>query len=126
MIITRFAAAAMYLIALQTESAFETALAFSAITFFCDLGVPAVWAFAQDVGGKSVGAVLGWGNMVGNLGAAVASPIYFYSDELFGTHAGREGMLYAAMAGFTISGLAAFGIDATKPIVPEDRETTAS
>jgi MFS family permease len=41
---------------------------------FQDLGIPSVWAYAQDVGGKNVGTALGWGNMWGNLGAAL-SPI---------------------------------------------------
>ena len=37
-----------------------------------DVGVPATWAFAQDVGGRHTGSVLGWANMWGNLGASVS------------------------------------------------------
>jgi MFS family permease len=44
------------------------------MAFLVDLGIPSIWAFAQDVGGRHVGAALGWGNMWGNLGAAV-SPV---------------------------------------------------
>ena len=44
------------------------------MAFLVDLGIPSIWAFAQDVGGRHVGAALGWGNMWGNLGAA-ASPV---------------------------------------------------
>jgi MFS family permease len=46
----------------------------AAMAFFVDLGVPCIWAFAQDVGGRKVGAALGWGNMWGNLGASF-SPV---------------------------------------------------
>ena len=37
-----------------------------------DMGNPSVWAYAQDVGGKNVGAALGFGNMLGNFGAALS------------------------------------------------------
>jgi len=46
----------------------------AAMAFLVDLGIPCIWAFAQDVGGRKVGAALGWGNMWGNL-AAWQSPI---------------------------------------------------
>ena len=42
------------------------------MAFCVDLANPSVWAFAQDVGGRNVGASLGWGNMLGNFGAAIA------------------------------------------------------
>jgi MFS transporter, ACS family, glucarate transporter len=44
------------------------------VAFFSDLTLPAIWAYSMDVGGKTVGFVLGWGNMWGNLGA-FASPM---------------------------------------------------
>jgi sugar phosphate permease len=44
------------------------------MAFLVDLHNPVIWAFAQDVGGKNVGVALGFGNMCGNLGAAL-SPI---------------------------------------------------
>ena len=82
-----------------------------------------------NVGGKSVGAVLGWGNMFGNLGAAAATQIYAFSDKAWGTigHDGlsnMEGTVYAAMAGFFVSGIAALGIDCAKPLVSEATETS--
>ncbi len=40
------------------------------VGFATDLGIGAVWAYAQDVGGRNCGAVMGWANMWGNLGAA--------------------------------------------------------
>ncbi len=38
-----------------------------------DLSISAMWAFGQDVGGKHVGAVVGWANMWGNLGAGCST-----------------------------------------------------
>jgi hypothetical protein len=80
---------------------------------FTDLGVPAVWAYGQDVGGRHVGSVLGWGNMWGNLGAAVTPPllIWIIGDS------GRWDLAFLTCCGaFILSGLAALGVDATKGI----------
>lgn len=125
-IVTRFIAAGLYFVALESTSPIGAAIAFGAIAFFCDLGVSAMWAYAQDVGGRSVGAVLGWGNMFGNLGGAVASLVYGWANQMFDTPVSQSGTLYAAMAGFVVSGIAAIGINASRPIVPEERETSAA
>jgi sugar phosphate permease len=130
-IVTRFVSAALYWIALETSDPWTATFAFAAVSFFCDLGIPGIWAFAQDVGGKHVGAVLGFGNMFGNLGAAAAAYVYLWSDQWFyydestrsiGSMLGHEGTIYAAMAGFVVSGIAAIGINAAKPI--EAKPTT--
>jgi len=124
-IFSRLLAAALYGFVLVSGNAVEASIAMAAVVFVCDLGVPATWSFAQDVGGKSVGAVLGFGNMWGNLGAAAATIIYAWADQALAA-SDMRGTLYAAMAGFVVSGLAALGIDSSKPLVPEDRETSAS
>ena len=41
-----------------------------AISFTIDFGLGATWASYQDIGGRNVATVLGFGNMCGNLGAA--------------------------------------------------------
>jgi ACS family glucarate transporter-like MFS transporter len=83
-----------------------------------DLGTAATWAFLQDVGGRHVGSVLGWGNMWGNFGAAL-SPLIL--DWIIGP--GRWGACFCACAAaFLLSGVAALGIDARIPIVPPDAE----
>ena len=46
--------------------------ALAVMAFGQDLGIPSVWAFAQDVGGRKVGVTLGFGNMLGNFGAALS------------------------------------------------------
>ena len=69
-----FLCAATYGIATQASTAWGVVAALTVMSFLVDLGIPSIWAFAQDVGGRQVGAALGWGNMWGNLGAA-ASPV---------------------------------------------------
>ena len=92
------------------------------VAFCVDFGNPASWAFTQDVGGKHVGSVLGFGNMWGNLGAAV-SPILliWISVNYSWTH-----MFYTCAGLFTVSTICCFFIDAATPVIREDREEGAS
>jgi MFS family permease len=55
-------------------SPWTVVLVLGLMAFLVDLHNPVIWAFAQDVGGKNVGAALGFANMWGNLGAAL-SPV---------------------------------------------------
>ncbi len=48
----------------------QATLFLALVGFATDLGIGAVWAYAQDVGGRHCGSVMGWANMWGNLGAA--------------------------------------------------------
>ncbi|MBX3449323.1 MAG: MFS transporter [Planctomycetaceae bacterium] len=96
------------------------------VTLTTDLGVSAVWAYCQDVGGRFTGSILGWGNMWGNLGAAVAPVIYGY---LLTMPAGgvpdlaRWNMLFLFLAAsMWVSCACGFLIDATRPL---DREEAA-
>lgn len=85
-------------------------------TFSGDLGVPAVWAYSQDVGGKYTASIMGWSNMYGNFGAAVAPLLY---NMILGETPTlwQWNALFAFCAGvFALSGVAAMVIDATKPI----------
>jgi ACS family glucarate transporter-like MFS transporter len=78
--------------------------------------VAAVWAFVQDVGEPHVASVLGWGNMWGNIGAAVA-PI-LYNSILGEAPTLREWntlfLVCAVMA--VVAGFAGLAIDATRPV----------
>ena len=88
------------------------------------MGNPANWAFKQDVGGRYVGSVLGWGNMWGNLGATISPLIY---AAVLGDHPGISDwnwLFLVCMGAFVFSGLCALGIDATIPIAPPDDEDT--
>ena len=120
--LTRVFAAGAYLACLWVDSPWMATIAFAVGFFFVDLGVSGVWAFMQDVGGKNVGAVLGWGNMWGNFGAAVAPHLY---DHVLGkapTIVEWNAMFVICAATFVISGVAALGINATKPIMIEQSD----
>lgn len=93
----------------------------SIATFCCDLGIPAIWAYAQDVGGKFTASIMGWSNMFGNFGAAFAPLIY---NAVLGEEPTLQqwNSLFAVCAGmFVLSGCAALFLDATKPITSRPR-----
>jgi MFS family permease len=129
MSVTRLAAAGGYALCLwfstfgsnsPLNSPWMYVAAFSLVSFATDLGVPAAWAFKQDVGGRYVGSILGWGNMWGNLGATIAPPIYNYFLGESPGLAQWNNMFLVCIAAFLVSGLCGLGIDATKPIAPPD------
>ena len=84
-----------------------------AVMAFCqDLGIPSVWAYAQDVGGKDVGSALGWGNMLGNFGAAL-SPVILIRVKT----AGGWDSAFALCAGcYIVAAACGVMLDATKPV----------
>lgn len=91
-------------------------VALSFVAASTDFGMPAVWAYAQDVGGRYTASILGWGNMWGNLGAAVAPLLY---NLCLGEHPGvaNWNMVFGACCGiFFLSGLFGLLVDATKPL----------
>lgn len=47
---------------------------FATVLFCSEVCLPSIWAYCMDVGGRNTALVLGWGNMIGNLGA-FASPV---------------------------------------------------
>ncbi len=122
--LSRFLAMAAYAVCLFDPSPWMAVACFSVVAFATDLGNPAIWAFSQDVGGRHVGSVLGWGNMFGNLGATIAPSLLI---SLCAVESGGETIYHwnyvflVCGGAFLISGLAALGIDPTKPIVKEDQ-----
>lgn len=81
-----------------------------------DLGIPSVWAYAQDVGGRNVGTVLGWGNMLGNLGAAL-SPVLLTEVR----QQGGWGAAFALCSGvYAVSVVCGLLLDASKPVDKAD------
>jgi len=91
-------------------------LGLSVATFSCDLGVPAMWAYSQDVGGRYTASIMGWSNMHGNFGAAMAPILY---NTILGETPtlAQWNTLFAFCAGvFILSGFTALVIDSTKPI----------
>ena len=92
--------------------------AMMAIVAFCvDFAVPSVWAFTQDVGGKYVGSVLGFGNMFGNFGAAVSGPLLAYISMVYSWN-----VMFLVCAGvLCVSSAAGFMVDAGRPLVSRSR-----
>ncbi|MCA9175498.1 MAG: MFS transporter [Planctomycetales bacterium] len=115
--LSRFLAMAAYLGCLLNPSPLMAVCLFSIVAFSTDLGTAPIWAFTQDVGGKQVGSVLGWGNMWGNLGAAVTPPLLIW---IVGP---AENWNYAFMTcagAFFLAGCCGLGINATIPIVTDE------
>jgi nitrate/nitrite transporter NarK len=114
--LSRFLAMAAYAYCLLfAPSAVWAAVAFCVVAFATDLGSPATWAFNQDVGGRHVGSVLGWGNMWGNLGAAVTPLLLAYVVDIDG-EANWNAAFIVCGGAFLLSGICALFVDATKPI----------
>jgi MFS family permease len=116
--VSRLVAAAAFLVAGYLRSPWPAVAAFALVAFSTDLGVPGTWAYMQDVGGRFVGAVLGWGNMWGNFGAAVGPflPRWLSEDP---TDPNWNAVFIAGAVAFLISGVASLGFDATRPVVRE-------
>jgi nitrate/nitrite transporter NarK len=110
---TRFLAAAAFLVLIFEPSLWMATAMFSLVAFSTDVGVPAVWAYNQDVGGRYIASVLGWGNMWGNIGSALSPLVVVEALERSGTWGAPFGICAAA---FLAAGLCGVFIDATKPI----------
>jgi nitrate/nitrite transporter NarK len=111
-LITRVTATLAFLACTLVGSAWAATIALAIVAVSVDLGIPAMWAFAQDVGGRNTSAVLGWGNMWGNFGAFV-SPILL--NYLITTYR-WDVTFYACAGAFALSALLTLGVDAATPI----------
>lgn len=127
-LISRFTAAMGYGFCLMLSLGFEPSsanwwlpwgyvAALSLMALSVDLGNPAVWAYAQDVGGKYTGSILGWANMWGNLGAAVAPLIY---NAVLGESPRMndwDNMFGVCLAAFLLSGICSLVMDSTRSLI---------
>jgi ACS family glucarate transporter-like MFS transporter len=119
MVTTRFMAAGAYLLSFLFKDPWLVVAAFALVSFTTDMGIPAVWAYNQDVGGRHVGTVLGWGNMWGNLGAAMTAGLLPWVNKTFDPAGTWHAALLVCAGSFAISGIVAFGINADDRIVKE-------
>ncbi|QDT88999.1 MFS transporter [Gimesia algae] len=123
--LSRFTAMAAYLVCLLDISPWTSVIMFSIVAFSTDFGSPAMWAFNQDIAGKHVGSVLGWGNMWGNLGAAVA-PSLMIAVITVNTASGEEhhwDMAFVTCAiAFFIAGVASLFVDSSRKLVVDDED----
>lgn len=113
--LTRFLAAAAFVSCIRLGTPWQATAALCVVAFATDLGIPAVWAFKQDIGGTYVGSVLGWGNMWGNMGAAVSPLVLNWVIAAYGWDA----MFWTCGGAFLLSGVAALGVDARVPVSRE-------
>jgi sugar phosphate permease len=116
MALTRFGAMSAFLACTLLDSPWQATVAFAVVALATDLGTASVWAFMQDVGGRYIGSILGWGNMWGNVGAAV-SPLVL---NWVVADLGWDAAFLTCAGSFLLSGVAALGVDARIPIVHED------
>jgi ACS family glucarate transporter-like MFS transporter len=114
--LSRFVAMGAYLACLGLKSPWSVTLAFAMVAFATDFGTPAAWAYLQDAGGRHVGSILGWGNMWGNIGAALSPLVLNRAIELFGW----SSVFLVCAGAFFLAGIAAMSIDATIPIAPTE------
>jgi ACS family glucarate transporter-like MFS transporter len=110
--LTLGACAAVFVLVPQLPTAWAVIVALGVMAFCVDLHNPSIWSFAQDVGGKNVGAALGWGNMWGNLGAAV-SPLVLTEIRYA---AGWNAAFLCCAGAFALAACAGLLLDATKPL----------
>ncbi len=120
MSVTKFGAAALYLLALQMDSAWGMALAFGAVTFFADLGLPAMWTLMQDISGRHQAQLFGWGNMWGNFGAALMPLMFTAVLKTFDTNNDFHEGVWLCAGAFVAAGVFALFVNAEKPVIPEE------
>jgi nitrate/nitrite transporter NarK len=108
--------AVTYGLATQFTTAWGVVAALTVMAFLVDLGIPSIWAFAQDVGGRHVGTALGWGNMWGNFGAA-ASPVAL---QLLRERFGWDTAFGVCAACFVGGAACALKLNALIPVTPPD------
>ncbi|HQX52906.1 MAG TPA: MFS transporter, partial [Planctomycetaceae bacterium] len=87
------------------------------VSLMTDVGNPSIWAFMQDIGGRSTATVFGWANMWGNFGAAFSASMVPVLMTWGSQHGSGHSLVFIACGGaFFIAGIAAMGMDATKPM----------
>ncbi len=119
MCVTKFAAAACYVLALWTDSPWGMAAAFGLVAFFGDIGLPAMWTTMQDISGRYQAQFFGWSNMWGNFGAAIMPILFTWVSKSYDTnHDYHEGVWMCAAA-FVLAGVFALFVDAEKPVIRE-------
>ena len=106
-------AVALFLVP-SLPSVWAVVVTFGVMAFLVDSHNPSIWSFAQDVGGRNVGAALGWGNMWGNLGASV-SPVLLGGVA---RAAGWDAAFVVCGVAFAAAAVCGLLLDATRPVEP--------
>ncbi len=116
--VSRLFVGAAYLGCLAFRDPLTVAVMMCVVAFATDMGVAPVWAWAQDVGGRHTGGVIGWANMWGNFGAAVAPMVFVRIRQLYPNDplAGWDAAFVVCAATQLIAAAAALGLDARRPL----------
>ncbi len=107
-----------YLVCLFLGDPFLVILLMCVVAMATDMGNPAFWAWCQDVGGKHVGSVVGWGNMWGNIGAALAPEIFILVKKMYPDDPmmGWNAVFLLCALVQVVGAAAALGVNSTTPI----------
>lgn len=116
--VPRFGAAAAMLVAASAKDPYTATGALVVMGFCVDLGLPAIWAYFQDTGGRYVSTFMAWSNMFGNLGAAVSPLLLGWIARQ--PSLGWPAALTTSAGLLVVSALCWLGIDASKPILPPE------
>jgi MFS family permease len=115
----KFPCAAVLAISTLLPDPWTVTIALAVMSVCQDFGIPAVWAFAQDTGGKQSATVLGWGNMWGNFGAGLGPSLVGGIAVNWGWNAA----LYTGAFAFVMCGITGMMTNAAEPLfkVEEDQ-----
>jgi MFS family permease len=114
--ITRFVSAGMCIACIWVQNPWLLAMCLGLMVFSTDAGLPAVWAWAQDVGGRNVAPIFGWANMWGNFGAALQANLAGWLLMTFDKNRDQQELFIAGAIAFTLAGVLSFGINAAKQV----------
>lgn len=115
-----FVAGTAYLCCLFVGTTWGIVACCCVVSFAVDMGNPALWAFLQDVGGRATGAAVGWSNMWGNFGASLTAIMVPELLKVGGDMAtGQQYVFLACAIAPFLSGIVAFGLDATRPLLDD-------
>ena len=101
-----------YLMCLWATSAWTIVACCAVVSFGTDLGNASSWAFIQDVGGRNVGTIAGWGNMWGNFGAATAAKMLPWVLANMDANRDWHEVFLVCAASYGVAILAALGMNA--------------
>lgn len=119
---TKVIGAIAFIMAGYATDALTFALLIGLMALSTDLGVPALWATTQEIGGRHAGAAIGWGNMWGNIGSGISAPFFTYITIKLATPLGLPTLpFWIGGIIFGLSAICGLSIDATKPIEPEEK-----
>jgi MFS family permease len=112
----KFPCAAVLAISTFLPDPWTVTVALAVMSLCQDFGLPAVWAFAQDTGGKQAATVLGWGNMWGNFGAGLGPSLVGGIAATWGWDAA----LFTGAFAFVMCGITGMMTNAAEPLFRED------